>query len=263
MNKGKDGIRLTSGCMAWGVGNQVRGMCRGLGCQPAEFGVYWRSPEGGQRDWGQLVLRALSAEDAVAQEGLVQPHPLPRCLSRQARQDHSQSPWPLATENNVSSLSLRNCSWVFGPSHFRTAGCRWPRRGGLGPPAAQAQAKPPRPWAQVWFWGEAQGPERPGGVSLDSEAVPGSPGCLVGWEKVGVGLPGVASGYGGAGEDKALGSDNARTGEGPTPSSTAGEAGAGRPPATEEGRSAGFKLPPPPAYRLRSGASPLLPILHL
>lgn len=29
----------------------------------------------------------------------------------------------MATENNVSSLSLRNCSWVFGLSHFRTAGC--------------------------------------------------------------------------------------------------------------------------------------------
>lgn len=77
----------------------------------------------------------------------MQPRPLPRCLSRQARQDHSQSPWTVATENNVSSLSLRNCSWVFGPSHFRTAGCRQPRRGGLGPPAVLAQAKPPWLWA--------------------------------------------------------------------------------------------------------------------
>lgn len=249
MNKGTDGIRLTSGCMAWGVGNQVRGTCRGLGCQPAEFGVYWRSPEGGQHDRGQLVLRALSAEDAAAQEGLVQPHPLPRCLSRQARQDHSQSPWPLATENNVSSLSLRNCSWVFGPSHFRTVGCRWPRRGGLGPPAAQAQAKPPWPWARVWFWGEAQGPERPGGVSLDSKAVPGSPGCLVGWEKVGVGLPGVASGYGGAGEEKALGSDNTRTGEGPLLPLLAEQEQGGLQPQRRAGRLGSSSPHPPPSLQ--------------
>lgn len=176
------------------MGNQVGGTCRGLGCQPVELGVYWSSLQGGQRDRGQLAPRAVIAEDAAAQGGLVQPRPLPRCLSQQARQDHSQSPWPVATENNASSLSLRNCSWVFGTSHFRTEVCWRPRRGGLGPPAAPAQAKPPWPWARAWFWGEAHGPAGPGGVSLDSEAVPGSPGCLVGWEKVGVGLPGVASG---------------------------------------------------------------------
>lgn len=117
--------------------------CQDRGRQPAEFGVFWGNLEGGRRDRGRLDLRAVSTEDAAAQEGPVQPRPLPRCLSRQARQDHSQSPWPTATENNVSSLSLRNCSWVFGPSHFRTAGCRQPRRGGLGPPRCPGPGQAP------------------------------------------------------------------------------------------------------------------------
>lgn len=62
--------------------------------------------------------------------------------------------------------------------------------------------------------GEAHGPAGPGGVNLDSEATPVSPGCLVGWEKVGVGFLGWPQDKG-HGEEGAPGMDNARTGDGP------------------------------------------------
>lgn len=90
-------------------------------------------PGGGWREGrcGQGLLTPQSAEDAAAQEGLTWPHP-PSQMSLEARQDHSWSPWPVATANNLSSLSLSNCcralwSGPFQDSGLLAAQAQWPR----------------------------------------------------------------------------------------------------------------------------------------
>lgn len=134
------------GVGAWGVGWEGS---LGLECQPSEFRIHWRSIEGAE--W---LVRAHPAEWLVLRmrlprRGWASHPPFPRCLWRR---DHSRSPWPVATANNLSSLSLSNCSEPFGAGRLRTMGCRQPWRPGPGPPGSPAQARSPRCWAGVWLW---------------------------------------------------------------------------------------------------------------
>ena len=58
----------------------------------------------------------------------------------------------MATANNLSSLSLSNCSWALWSGPFQDSGlaaaqAEWP-----GTPGSPAPAKPPWLWARDWFW---------------------------------------------------------------------------------------------------------------
>ena len=89
--------------------------------------------------------RAEAAADPGRGSGVTPPAQM--SLEAEARQDHSRSPWPVATANNLSSLSLSNCSWALWSRPFQDSGLPAARAGWLGTPWLTSPGPSP-----LWLW---------------------------------------------------------------------------------------------------------------
>lgn len=57
--------------------------------------------------------------------------------------DHSRSPWPVATENNLSSLPLSNCTWALWSEPFQDSGLPAAQAGWPGTPCLTRPGQAP------------------------------------------------------------------------------------------------------------------------
>lgn len=129
--------------------------------------------------WSQGELTPQSSQcrgcDCPAWWGAGAATPLPRCL---LRQDHSRSPWPVATTNNLSSLSLSNRSWACWSRPFQDSGRPAAQGAGAGPgPPTQRPRLSPHNcgWEPGSWGGGAPGPKR----GVRATLVSGVSGCSV------------------------------------------------------------------------------------
>ena len=82
----------------------------------------------------RLAKAEAAADPGAGWGGRVPRPPAQMSLEAEARQDHNRSPWPVATANNLSSLSLSNCSWALWSGPFQDSGLLAARAGWPGTP---------------------------------------------------------------------------------------------------------------------------------
>lgn len=86
----------------------------------------------------------------------------------EARRDHSRSPWPVATANNLSSLSLSNCSWALWSRPFQDSGLLAAQAGWPRTPRLTSPGQAPTTVGQCLALGGAPRLAGPGGLSMGS-----------------------------------------------------------------------------------------------